>query len=103
MLVLSRILRLHGIEEHMTRRFTLYLFTFSLALAAVSSSAATPVALRQSPSFSTIDFPGSAGTQTWGINPRGDIIGLYTLPDKSTHGFLLAGDRFSPIDYPGAA
>ena len=57
----------------------------------------------ETPSFSTIDFPGATGTQTWGINPRGDIIGLYTLTDKSTHGFLLAGERFIPVDYQGAA
>ena len=81
----------------MKRQIRPYLLAFGLALGVVSS------ALGENPTFATIDFPGAAGTQAWGINPRGDIVGLYTLTDKSTHGFLLSGDRFTAIDYPGSA
>jgi probable HAF family extracellular repeat protein len=81
----------------MRREFRTHLLAFSLALGAVST------ALGENPTFTMIDFPGATGTQAWGVNPRGDIIGLYTLADKSTHGFLLTGDRFIPIDYPGSA
>ncbi len=53
--------------------------------------------------FTTIDFPGavSTGMATSGINPRGDIVGVYVSADKVTHGFLLTGGKFSIIDYPG--
>ena len=46
---------------------------------------------------------GAVSTQAWGINTRGDVVGFYTLADTSTHGFLLSGGNFTPIDYPGAA
>ena len=36
------------------------------------------------------------------MSPRGDIVGSYTFPDKSTHGFLISGDRYLTIDFPGA-
>lgn len=81
----------------MQGQFPTFLLAFSLALNAVSNASG------ETPSFTTIDYPGSAGTQTWGVSPRGDIIGLYTLPDKSTHGFQLSGGRFTAIDVPGAA
>src|SRR5262249_55355823 len=49
-----------------------------------------------------IDFSKATGTQAWAMNPMGDIIGSYTLSDKSTHGFLISGDRYITIDFPGA-
>ncbi len=59
-------------------------------------------ALGQTPAFATIDYPGAASTQAWGIEKSG-IIGLYTTPDKVTHGFLLREGRFTSIDFPGAS
>src|SRR5690242_2417477 len=54
--------------------------------------------------FTAIDFPGSASTIPWAINNSGDIVGIYTLADKSTHGFLRTGDGvFTSIDFPGAS
>src|SRR5260221_14386483 len=44
--------------------------------------------------FSTIDFPGAdvVSTQARGINPQGDIVGLYVSKDAlgklHTHGFV---------------
>ena len=50
-----------------------------------------------------IDYPAATATQAWGINTRGDIVGFYTGADKTNHGFLLNGGKFTSIDYPGAA
>ena len=61
--------------------------------------------------FATIDVPGAAdvGAENGGINPRGDLVGIYcdSAPCRGTnpdaHGFLLGknGD-FATIDFPGA-
>jgi probable HAF family extracellular repeat protein len=37
---------------------------------------------------SIVAFPGSIGTANFGISPTGQIVGQYTNPDGSTHGFL---------------
>jgi uncharacterized membrane protein len=50
--------------------------------------------------FTTIDFPGAFLTEAQGINPSGDIVGLYSSSD--THGFLLHQGAFTTIDLPGA-
>src|SRR5690242_19491672 len=82
----------------MKRQWKPYLFALSFALGATSNL------LADGPTFTAIDFPGAASTQTFGINNRGDIVGIYTLADKSTHGFLLASDgNFTSIVFPGAA
>lgn len=52
--------------------------------------------------FTTIDYPGAVLTQVQGINPGGEIVGLYRDSAGKTHGFLLSGGNFSSIDYPGA-
>jgi uncharacterized membrane protein len=52
-----------------------------------------------------IDVPGSSqppGTQANGINPRGDIVGVYTTNGFNSHGFLLRNGTFTTIDVPGA-
>jgi len=52
-------------------------------------------------SFTTVDYPGSASTQAFGINARGDIVGVYVLGGVQ-HGFLLRDGEFTTIDYPQA-
>jgi hypothetical protein len=52
--------------------------------------------------FIPLDLPGATYTGPAGITSRGDITGAYTLPDKSTHSFLLSGGSFTTIDFPGA-
>src|SRR5882724_5723988 len=84
-------------DRHMKQKPILSLLAISLALGAISNIAG------QTPTFKTIDFPGAASTQAWGINSRGDIVGYYVSADKSSHGFLLSGGHFASIDYPGAA
>lgn len=50
---------------------------------------------------SSIDYPGAANTQAWGINSRGEIVGTYIIGGVM-HGFLLNRHGFSSIDYPNA-
>jgi len=69
----------------MRQQRKLYLLALSFTLAATANL------LADGPTFTPIDFPGAASTQAWGINTSGDIVGIYTLADKSTHGFLLSG------------
>src|SRR5215472_15421043 len=52
--------------------------------------------------FTSIDFPGAVLTNAQGINPGGEIVGIYRDTAGKQHGFLLSGGNFSSIDYPGA-
>src|SRR5579859_5343897 len=82
----------------MRRHWKLCLLALGFLLGATSN------VFGQGATFTAIDFPGAASTQAWGVNNRGDIVGIYTLADKSTHGFLLANDgNFTSIDFAGAA
>src|SRR5262249_58563879 len=74
------------------RPVILYLVALSLMLGVTS------VALAQS--FTSIDFPGATITRPFGINPRGDIVGLYVSAGV-THGFLLSDGQFITFDVPG--
>ena len=80
----------------MRQQWRLYVFVLSFALGVVSN------VLADGPTFTTIDFPGAASTQPWGINTRDDIVGLFVNADKVTHGFLLSGGEYSTIDFPDA-
>src|SRR5713101_4355978 len=51
--------------------------------------------------FTTIDFPSSTGTDAFGINDSGQMVGEY-LSGGTDHGFLLSGGIFSTIDGPGS-
>ena len=62
---------------------------------------ATGTILGQEPTFANIDYPGATSTQALGINPRGDIVGVYTSAGQD-HGFLLSGGNYTLIDFPGA-
>jgi probable HAF family extracellular repeat protein len=79
----------------MKRHCTQYLLALGFALGAST-------VLEAQQGFDTIDVPGAASTQTWGINARGDTVGFYANADKVNHGFLLSGGRFTTIDMPGA-
>ncbi len=81
----------------MRRQRKPYLLALSFALCAASHL------LADGGTFTTLDFPGAASTQAWGINLNGDIIGFYVNADKSTHGFLLSRGLYSSVDFPGAA
>lgn len=53
--------------------------------------------------FTTIDYPGASATFAWAVNNKGDVGGLYVLPDGTRHGFVWSGGHISSVDYPGAA
>lgn len=53
-------------------------------------------------SLITIDPPGSTDTRPFGINNKGQIVGLYITADKRTHGFLLSNGEYSTIDIAGS-
>jgi hypothetical protein len=58
-------------------------------------------ALGQSFSFSSVNYPGAVFTVPQGINPGGDIVGLYGDSAGITHGFVLRkGEEPAGIDYP---
>jgi hypothetical protein len=59
--------------------------------------------LRADGVYTAFDFPGATTTALYGINPRGEIAGMYTLADGSRHTFLSRGGRLTKIDYPGAS
>jgi uncharacterized membrane protein len=52
--------------------------------------------------FQQYDVPGSTLTQTWGINPAADFVGLYDDSNGNEHGFLQRWDSSAPmtIDVP---
>ena len=51
--------------------------------------------------FRPIDYPGATYTSAIGINPGGEIAGLYALADNVNRSFTLSGDHFTPMDFPG--
>jgi len=52
--------------------------------------------------WTKIDVPGATQTQVYGINSGGDIVGLFTDSNGTSHGFLLKAGTFTTIDVPGA-
>ena len=78
----------------MQRKWTVCSLALGIALGSTSNLPA------QAPDFTTIDFPGGAGTQAWAINPRGAMVGSYTFVDKSSHGFVVSGERYITNRFP---
>ena len=54
--------------------------------------------------YTTLDAPGSDGgfTVAQGINNRGQIVGLYTDADGTSHGFVLSDGDYTTIDVLGS-
>lgn len=81
-----------------------YIFALTTAraiFAAMTLLVGTALAQNE-PSFTTIDYPGGVLTWAWGINPGGEVVGVYTDTTGHQHGFLLSGGQFTSIDFPGA-
>jgi uncharacterized membrane protein len=53
--------------------------------------------------YTSLDYPGAVLTAAEGINPQGDIAGLYIDANGVQHGFVLSKGAFRSVDYPGAA
>lgn len=52
--------------------------------------------------FTSLLYPGAAGTLALGINEHGDTVGRYSSAGR-THGFLRdEAGTYSSIDYPGS-
>src|SRR5579863_6973246 len=67
------------------------ILSFSLVLLA-------SVALAQG-TYTQIDPPGGTQTRGLGIDNAGDIVGFYFA--GTYHGFLLSGNTYATINYPG--
>ncbi|MCP4411751.1 MAG: hypothetical protein GY808_04170 [Gammaproteobacteria bacterium] len=57
--------------------------------------------------FTSFDHPdsvtgGTTGTQVFGMDDSGLIVGIYETAGAVIHGYLCDGTNFTPIDYPGA-
>jgi probable HAF family extracellular repeat protein len=68
---------------------------------AVLLLATVPLALAQG-TYTQIDYPGAAQTQTLGINTIGDVVGGYQDSSGTLHGFLLSAGTYTTIDYLGS-
>jgi hypothetical protein len=51
--------------------------------------------------FTTISFPSSNGTQAYGINDKGDVVGFYLDSSNAQHGFVKVGSKYTSIDVSG--
>jgi len=56
--------------------------------------------LKDGSSYTTFDYPGAIGTNVWGINDAGQIVGYY-WDSTGSHGFLKDGSSYTTFDYPG--
>ena len=71
-----------------------------LAVLTLSVLASAAIAGRPA-RFVSIDYPGAIRSYAYGINAVGDIVGAYVDKAGDQHGFVLGGETFSSIDYPG--
>ena len=56
--------------------------------------------------FTPFAVPRSTNTNAWDVNPRGDIVGVYTDgagATQVTHGYVRIDGRFKTIDVDGAS
>lgn len=53
--------------------------------------------------FIPIDYPNAFFTLAEGINPGGDVVGMYSDHSNVVHGFVLRRGIFTTVDYPGSA
>jgi uncharacterized membrane protein len=53
--------------------------------------------------FTPFMVPGSVFTTAWDVNPRGDIVGVYSNTGTDLHGYVRTAAGFTTIDAPGAS
>jgi len=77
----------------------------ALFLCLVTLAAATGLGGRGQPgfTFTAVDYPGAVNTKIEGVNPQGDVSGIYYDAQGVSHGFVLSKGVFKSIDHPGAA
>jgi probable HAF family extracellular repeat protein len=52
--------------------------------------------------FTTLDVPNSTGTEAYGINDAGQIVGRYYDSNAHSHGFVFSNGVYTTVDVPGA-
>ena len=75
--------------------FTVLICLLQVVIHAPSTSA-------QEGKLTTIDPPGSVLSRAFGINSRGDIVGLYITSDGRTHGFMRSNSGWLTLDAPAS-
>lgn len=58
---------------------------------------------RRSFTYSEVIVPGAVLANAQGINPTGDIVGIYRDGSGKTRGYRWSRGEVTPIEYPGAA
>src|SRR2546427_25741 len=81
--------------EHV-RRTNIYLLVLGMLAILVSPRLVSA----QQGAFLTINIPGASATNFFGINDAGQIVGMYSDPSGTSHGFLLTGSSVTTIDAP---
>jgi hypothetical protein len=92
-----------GLAQSATRRHKLTKFGLNLAGIAFVCFALANRAEAGSPTFTTIDFPGSAATLANGMAPSGPVVVVGDYVDATgEHGYIFRGGAFTSISFPGA-
>ncbi len=63
---------------------------------------AAPLTLAQG-TYTQFDVPGAVFTIGYAIDASGDVVGIYGNSDGTFDGFLLSGDIYTPVVYPGSS
>jgi uncharacterized membrane protein len=74
-----------------------------LILVAICLLALAPAAMAGTPRFTTIDYPGAAATTALGVNPAGDIVGIYyNAAGAVPQSYLIHNGAVSWFSFPGS-
>jgi uncharacterized membrane protein len=71
-------------------------------VAAVLAAGVGAAAQQRTFSYATITFPQASFTVVMGVNPAGDIVGMYRDQSGKTRGFVRRREAFASVDYPDA-
>jgi len=92
-----------NLAQSATRLYELMKFSVNLAGIALVCLALASRAEAGSPTFTTIDFPGSAATLVNGMAPSGPVVVVGDYVDATgEHGYAFSGGAFTSISFPGA-
>jgi uncharacterized membrane protein len=69
----------------------------------VTTSGASTGFLLKNGTYTSVQYPGSADTQPFGVNASDDVVGQYANASGATLGFVLHQGRFQTINVPAGA
>ncbi len=73
------------------------------ALSVILASVPAGAAEEPEYTFATVDYPGAAATQIWGMNQSREVVGFYmNVFGGPAHGFVLSQGSYTSVDYPGS-